>query len=330
MPTSRVSGDTPSVSSNDFLVSLVVCTLQRPDFLQRLFVSLSEQTYRRFEVILIVQGDPSSTLKVADAWRGVLDLTVVTSEIGLSRGRNAGLSHVRGDIVGFPDDDCRYDRDFLSILTSAFARLPEASALTGRTVDQNGSDSLGRYLGYDAAITRDNIWLAGNSNSMFFRAEVVRRVGGFDETLGVGSGTIFQSGEETDFLLRALNLGVTGYFLREIVVRHDQIDTRDPDIVRRAQRYAPGFGRVLRQHQFGLGVLLGRLTRTAIGGLLAAMRGDGQSCRYKLSWISGTLRGYFAPASSARRLSQATSGRPVRDPVGSAEPIRPDPFSEVK
>ena len=127
---------------------------------------------------------------------------------------------------------------------------------------------------------------------MFVRRLAAKRTAGFDEMLGVGSGTPFQSGEETDFILRVLALGGTADYDPELQVHHEQVAAKEE--LTRSQAYSQGFGRVLRKHRYGAPYLSYRLTRSALRSLLAAAMLDGRVARYKMIWAIGTLRGYLA------------------------------------
>ena len=182
-------------------VSLVVCTIGRRDTLARLLASLETQTNDAFELIVVDQSGGNgieALLTNVSLGRGVRHLR---SERGLSLGRNIGLRHARGEVVGFPDDDCWYDPDVIDRV-DRFFQHPDNGGLTGRTVDARGVDSLSPHRADSGTIDRRNVFESGNSNTVFVRSSVARDAGGFDETLGVGAATPFQSCEETDFLLR--------------------------------------------------------------------------------------------------------------------------------
>lgn len=42
-------------------------------------------------------------------------------------------------------------------------------------------------------VNLDNVWNAGISFTIFFKRQVIEKVGAFDEMLGVGSGTVYGS-----------------------------------------------------------------------------------------------------------------------------------------
>lgn len=279
-------------------VSLVVSTLGRTAELSRLLRSLSLQHFKDFELIVVDQNPPGVIGPLLAAEGGDLPITHITSEKGLSLGRNVGLRAARGRIVAFPDDDCWYRPHLIADVVDAFERTPSVDVLVGRTVDAEFAESLGRFPKTRRMITRANIWRAGNSNTIFARAHP--RLGlGFDETLGVGANTIFQSGEETDFLLRLLARGASIVYEPAIVVHHDQVNLRRSAGAQRARQYAPGVGRVLRVHRFGLDRVAYFSVRPLVRACLAALAGDMALAHYKWNWAQGVVRGYLAPGECA-------------------------------
>ncbi len=274
-------------------VSLVVSTLGRTTQMERLLTSLAAQSFTDFETIIVDQNADDRLERVLDQYRGLLTLVETKSARGVSRGRNAGLALARGDIVAFPDDDCWYPAQLLQRVTELFDHDPSLDLVSGRTVDGLYRESLGVYLKQSQPICRRNIWRVGNSNTIFVRARGDLR---FDESLGVGSSTQFQSGEETDFLLRLLSDGAHMHFDPSLLVHHDQINIReDRDGVGRARRYAPGQGRVLRLHRYGPHGALWVIARPMARACIAAMSGDMPLARYKFAWSQGVAAGYLAP-----------------------------------
>ena len=73
-----------------------------------------------------------------------------------------------------------------------FADDDAVDLLSGRTVDGDFVPSLGVFHQSRRSINRDNVWRAGNSNTIFVRARDRKQLY-FDETLGVGAATIFRA-----------------------------------------------------------------------------------------------------------------------------------------
>ena len=277
-------------------LSLVCCTVDRADKIIRLLDSLCQQTRADFELIIVDQNPPGMLYPILAPFADRLSIVHVRSERGLSRARNVGIAACRSALISFPDDDCWYPQDLIAKLTGLFDAQPGLGLITGRTLDAQGVESLGLFMAQDAPIARSNIWLAGNSNAIFIRADIARAIGGFDETLGVGAATAFRSGEETDFVLRALASGARGAFKHDLIVHHDQVPIdNSPRAIARAHDYALGFGRVLRLHDFGALYAAMRVVRSSGRAVLSALQGDGSTARYKARWALGTFKGYCAP-----------------------------------
>lgn len=274
-------------------ITLVLCTVARTDPLPRMLGSLLAQTNRDFEVVIVDQNPPGELDPILAQFQQELPLVHCYARRGLSRARNAGLTHCRSALVGFPDDDCWYPPHLVEAIVALFASSPGVDVITGRTLDADGRESLGHFHGVDQPISKRNIWFAGNSNSLFARTAAARRAGGFDETLGVGAATRFKSGEEADFVLRLLASGSQGRYHRNLVVHHDQVLDAPDAAYRRTMAYAPGFGRVLRLHHYGLVYLAQRLGRTLARAVLALIQLDFFTAKFKFLWAFGTASGYF-------------------------------------
>jgi GT2 family glycosyltransferase len=275
------------------LFSLIVCTIDRFDQLERLFVSLKRQSNADFEVILVDQNPDDRLVALVNAFSPAFNIRHIRSEKGISRARNNGMAMAGGTYVCFPDDDCWYEADTLETANELFARNPALAMVTGRTLDANGLASVSPTGDEPLAITRWNYLRCGNSNSIFVRRSALAAIGGFDEDLGVGASSPFQSGEEADFLLRAIAVGQSLMYFPELIVHHDQV-TGDlgPKQVERARKYGRGFGALMRKQRFPLGYFAYRLARPFGSWVMALIRGDAANARYKRAWLTGIIEGY--------------------------------------
>lgn len=276
---------------SDVFLTLVVCTLGRTDQLRRLLASLDAQTDKRFRTVIVDQNPPGFLDAVLrEAANPPL---VLRAKPGLSRARNLGIAQATTPLVGFPDDDCWYGPTTVAEVIGRFGRAPAMQVLTGRTVDADGRESVSQHLPESRRIDRSSVFLAGNSNTIFARREAILAAGGFDESLGVGAGTMFGSGEETDFLLRCLRQGFEILYERDFLVRHDQVAVSDADLAR-IRRYSAGFGRVARLHQLGAAFVGARMARAAARSCLFLVTGNIGEARSRWTWIRGCLAGFTA------------------------------------
>ena len=270
---------------------LVVATVGRTAELGRLLDSLEAQRYPRLRTIVVDQNADERVAEVL-AGRG-LELTHVRAPLGLSRARNVGLREVSGDVVGFPDDDCAYPPGILDRLADRFAGDPGLDGLTGRAEDAEGRSS-SSWKPDPAVLTLDNLWNRANAATTFLRRELVHRLGSFDERLGLGSGEPWSSGEETDYLVRALAAGGRIVYDPTLVVFHD---VREDDAAV-GLRDGASMGYLLRKHGYPPRTVARMLVRPVGGALLALARLDVPRARYYAATLRGRIRGYRGQRSS--------------------------------
>ena len=222
---------------------LVVATVGRADELGRLLDSLEAQDYPSLRVVVV---DQNADLRAEDLLVGrPLELVHLRSETGLSRARNVALEQVRADVLAFPDDDCVYPPGLLQRVAERFAHDKTLDGLTGRAADSSGR-SARSWKDDVARLTDDNLWNRAISFTIFLRRSVVDRVGIFDERLGLGSPEPWGSGEEIDFLVRAIRQGSRIEYDPALVVQHD-VRENDAHI---GFRDGASVGYVLRKHAY--------------------------------------------------------------------------------
>ena len=269
---------------------LVVATVDRVAELEGLLESLERQTHQGFRVLVVDQNDDDRLGPVLERDRS-FELTRLRSERGLSRARNAALDHIRAELVAFPDDDCVLPADLFERVAKRFADRPQLGALTGRAVDEQG-DSSSPWARDPAVLTRDNLWNRAISFTIFMRAELVDRVGAFDEALGLGARGPWSSGEEIDYLVRALDTGAHIEYDPSLVVLHEHRDLSPSALRSLGARDGASVGYILRKHGYPLPTVARMFVRPFGGALLALARRDPARTRFHLSTLRGRLLGY--------------------------------------
>ena len=124
---------------------------------------------------------------------------------------------------------------------------------------------------------------------MFLRVDLISRVGDFDEQLGLGSGFPWSSGEETDYLIRALDAGARIEYDPELLVEHAP-NRRELRAI--GARDGASVGYLLRKHRYPRSVLARMFARPVGGALLAIARRDSQSAHFHVATFRGRLAGY--------------------------------------
>ncbi len=231
------------------LISAIICSCNRHTLLDDAVESLLCQSLpdHDFE-ILVVDNSPRGE-EVAKTSRFRLDDRVryhVTSVTGLAAARNTGMKAASGSIVAFMDDDAVAARDWLAQLITGFDTFPDAGVIGGKATPLweetppswlmgplagRSDDDLPNHQrpmlgnlsvvnwGQDARPIQPGEWLAGVN--IAFRANILRKVGGFDEALGRTSAShILLSNEEADAVNRIKAHGFEAVYLPAAVVQH--------------------------------------------------------------------------------------------------------------
>ena len=265
---------------------LIVATVDRVEQLEQLFASLDRQTHRRFRLLLVDQNEDDRLDRLLRS-HSSLNVHQLQSTRGLSRARNVALSHVGADLVAFPDDDCTYPPDLLERVARRFAEDASLDGLTGRAVDESGHSSPS-WERAAARLTRDNLWNRAISFTIFLRASVLEDVGSFDEQLGLGSDRPWSSGEEIEYLVRAVDHGRRIEYDPELVVFHDEkISPRGV-----GGRDGASIGYILRKHGYPIATVGKMFIRPLGGAIVALARRDRARAGFHVATLRGRVRGY--------------------------------------
>ncbi|HNX28809.1 MAG TPA: glycosyltransferase [Syntrophomonadaceae bacterium] len=275
--------------------SLITSTLNRTRQLENFLQHLDRQTWRNFEYIIVDQNDDDRLVPIINKYRENFAIMHIHSAKGVSRGRNTGIKVISGDFVAFPDDDCWYEDDLLERATDLFIKHPDIDMISGRTIDAKGQTSLGKFDKHPGKITKRNVFKRGNTNTFFFRRAVVEKIA-FDESIGVGAGSKWGSGEETDYLLQALAAGFKLYYCPDFTVYHEEPLAQYNDAaIQRGYSYALGMGRVMKKHHYSLDFVLVKLFYQMGGMLIALARMDIQRFKYHRAVFKGRYEGWKEP-----------------------------------
>jgi GT2 family glycosyltransferase len=269
---------------------LVVATVDRVAELERLLASVQAQTHRAVRVLLVDQNEDDRLEPVLQEQRS-FDLVRLHAQRGLSRARNAALEDISADLVAFPDDDCVFASDLLERVARRFAGDRALDGLTGRAVDETGRSSQS-WAQDPAPLTRENLWNRAISFTIFLRAPLVARVGRFDEQLGLGATAPWASGEEIDYLVRALDAGARIEYDPALVVTHPDTRVSPTTLTSLGNRDGASVGYILRKHRYPKRTVGKMLIRPIGGALVALARRDRTEARFHLSTLRGRLLGY--------------------------------------
>lgn len=276
-------------------VSLILATVERTEVVRHFLQSLSGEARLQVELLVVDQNRDDRLVGMLSKYRATLEIQHLRSRPGLSHARNVGVKHAHGDVIAFPDDDCWYPVELLGKVYKAFESHPEWDGVTGRSIDDSGRTSRGSFDMGPGRITLESVWTRGISYTIFLRRGVVEGIGDFDETLGLGAGTPFGSGEETDYLIRAIKAGYHIHYLPNLVVHHpNKLASFDKHAARNARLYGVGMGRVLRKHAYPWWFQASALVRPLGRAIFFAAASSPGRARYHLNVFVGRLEGLTA------------------------------------
>ena len=230
-------------------ISLVLCTLNNTKEIKDFIKSLDGNLTCQIELIVVDQN-VDSILYLFNGIDELVDLKYHHVNFkGLSRARNFAIKHVTGDIISFPDDDCVYSHNLISSVQSVF-KNNDIDFLSVNTRDPHYPHlSLVKLPVFRHSITYQHRNCV--SFTLFFRRRVINLVGNFDEKMGVGSGTKYGAGEESDYVVRALSLGFVGLFFPDLYVFHpakESLPVFNSIIKSRMLSYGGGYGYFVRKN----------------------------------------------------------------------------------
>lgn len=246
-------------------VTVVVPVVDRPDLLRRCLDDLAAQSYAR-RIVLVVDNAPESSgaAAVVEQHGGARDgiRYVIEPRRGSSAARNRGLAVSATEITAFVDADVRIDRHWLAELVLPIAADPGVGCATGLILPASllepGERLMFAWGGYEQGFVRRTHsrsvpsrgaplhpyqpGIFGSGQSMAFRTDVLRGIGGFDLALGVR--TASQGGEDQGAMLDVVLDGWRLVYTPGAIVWHPDPATEHA-VIRKLNSYGVGLTALL-------------------------------------------------------------------------------------
>jgi glucosyl-dolichyl phosphate glucuronosyltransferase len=209
----RAGSETAGIPMKEPLASIIVCAYsnERLAHVKETIASLERQTYRKIEIVIIVDHNPELQRELAKLEREGIRVSHNTGRKGLADARNSGIALAQGEIVAFIDDDAAAEDRWLEELIACYED-PRVIACGGAILPVWDGGELPSWM------PEEFLWIVGctyrgmQTNgairnmigcNMSLRSEVFREVGGFDTSVGRLS-TQLLGCEETEICIRAL------------------------------------------------------------------------------------------------------------------------------
>ncbi len=273
--------------------SIVIPTINRKDELLLMLLSLKEQTFKNFEVLVIDQNSNNLIELLVNRFKNDLSIKHIKAPaLGASNARNVGIENAIGDILTFPDDDCEYPITLLEEISSYF----NANKIDGITVpakDKEFGKAIALLASKTQLVHKRNILSTAIEAGIFIKKNAINSYK-FDTNLGVGSLSPYWSDEGPDFILKLLNEKRTIIYCPRFVIFHpNPVKVYSEKTTIRGYKYGLGRGYFLKKNKYGFHFILYYLLIYLIGMFKGVIFLDKHMFNYFKEGFRGRFEGYF-------------------------------------
>jgi len=200
-------------------ISVIIPVFNRPAELEELLQSLTEQTEKSFEVIVVDDGSGHKSDQVTDRFKQKLNLSYFYKEnTGPGQSRNFGCEQADADFFVFFDSDCIIPPEYISSLNK---HLENIQAFGGPDKAHRSFNPIQKAISYAMTSIFTTGGIRGGKKSvekfhprsfnMGYTREVHEKTGGFSK---------LRFGEDIDLSIRIIEQGFTTRLIPECFVYH--------------------------------------------------------------------------------------------------------------
>ena len=253
---------------NVLLLTTCICNDENISDLKRLISSVNRVEKTGFEHLVLLQNASSysdeelHTLATNYSFKTLK----IDNMISLSKARNILISEAKkqglldkSDFISFPDDDCWYPETFWE----NFSELETKEKFDFFYTDFSSTPS--NDIPDENTQNTSNLIRYASSNTSFYKMDLFKQLGLFDENFGVGAKN--NGGEDLDFAIKALLVSKKTYFFNLPIIGH-----RDPLPEFRYKYFQGSFG-VLNKYKFRNGALAFHFFRKFAIGIIFLLSG---------------------------------------------------------
>ena len=165
------------------LVTVIITTYNRLDFLQNALTSVLNQTYQNIEVIVV---DSSQNMKTQDFITKNKNLIYIHSQVNHPNVlRNLGLHCANGEYIAFLDDDDTWENCKIEKQLNCFKKYDIGLCYTGKNILKINKTKYSFKNSIFKSTKKSIFWdnFIGITSSIMVKKEIIEKVGEFDESL---------------------------------------------------------------------------------------------------------------------------------------------------
>lgn len=163
------------------LVSVVILSYNRPEFLQQALQSIAAQTYPKLEIIVVDNPSPTSQrIRAMVAVFPAVRLIAMQENAGYTGGMNEGIRQSHGEYIYLTEDDMITDPRAIAAMAAYAESDPQAAIVSG--IDFNERGAMVHAGGFVQLGPKYSLFLIGRDTP-----EPPRMAGPFCATYGTGA-----------------------------------------------------------------------------------------------------------------------------------------------
>src|SRR5690625_4766398 len=191
------------------LVSIIIPTYGRPNYLERAIKSALNQSYANVEIIIVDDNQPytderSQTEEIVKSYSHLTNLTYIQhiQNLNGSAARNTGFAACRGIYISFLDDDDELLPDKIKSQVDYLNKFEQFDACYCLTLYSYNKKIYNKSTYCRSGNFQHDVFLLNhqcNTSSFLFRKAVLEKLGGFNEE--------FTRHQDVELLIRFFSYG---------------------------------------------------------------------------------------------------------------------------
>lgn len=235
--------------NSQYPLSIITVSLNSEKSIERTLISISEQFFSDFELIVIDGASTDGTLGIVRKYQGIINMKVISEpDGGIYDAMNKGICMAKGNVIGFLHADDQFANEFvLTNIHEKFVRNFELSAVYGdlNYIQNNESNSVFRAW-KSCLFTRDLLkkgWMPPHP-TLYVRRECFKKLKGFNTNYKISS--------DYDFILRLFsNRNYITHYIPKVLVNMSVGGTSNRSFINIIQKSLEDFN-ILRCNGFSI------------------------------------------------------------------------------
>ncbi|MCK5784242.1 MAG: glycosyltransferase [Desulfobacterales bacterium] len=166
-------------------ISIVIPSFNQGIFLERTLLSIINQNYPEFEIVIIDGGSTDDTISIINKYEQYISYWVSEKDHGQSHALNKGFARATGEIFAWQNSDDIYLPDAFYRIANVLIEYPETTVCYGNwySIDEN-DDIIAQNFSLKPRTPHSPYEnMDAYNQTIFWRKEVHNRFGEFDENL---------------------------------------------------------------------------------------------------------------------------------------------------